>query len=65
MGTQQINNTILVAVPYYGSLSLPPLGLSRLFSVVVLDTASSKVGGMEVRVNSWCGPQYGNAAIAV
>jgi predicted Fe-Mo cluster-binding NifX family protein len=138
MSTQQINNSILVAVPYYGSLSLPPLGLSRLFFVAEVDAASSKVGLMEIQVwdpkkepnlsvwmrkqgfsgvicsdscshyqvalnaeniwlmgkqegeaaevverwatgaldesgschlgrqlNSWCGPQYGNAAIAV
>ena len=50
MSTQQITKTILVAVPYYGSLSLPPLGLSRLFFVALLDTASSKVGGMEIQV---------------
>lgn len=46
----QIKNTILVAVPYYGSLSLPPLGLSRLFFVALVDTVSSKVGGMEIQV---------------
>jgi len=50
MNTQQINNPILVAVPYYGSLSLPPLGLSRLFFVAAVDTASRKVGKIEIQV---------------
>ena len=48
MSTQK--NTILVAVPYYGSLSLPPLGLSRLFFVAPVDTQSSKVGRIEIQV---------------
>lgn len=50
MNTQQINNTIHVAVPYYGSLSLPPLGLSRLFFVASVDTSSNKVGRIEIQV---------------
>lgn len=50
MNTQQTNSIIHVAVPYYGSLSLPPLGLSRLYFVAGIDTASSKVGRMEIQV---------------
>jgi hypothetical protein len=50
MSTEQTTKNILVAVPYYGSLSLPPLGLSRLFFVAAVDTASRKVGRVEIQV---------------
>lgn len=50
MNAQQITNSMLVAVPYYGSLTLPPLGLSRLFFVAVVDTASKKVGRIDIQV---------------
>lgn len=50
MNTPQINNTIHVAVPYYGSLTLPPLGLSRLFFVAGVDTESNKVARIEIQV---------------
>jgi predicted Fe-Mo cluster-binding NifX family protein len=50
MSEHQINNSILVAVPYYGSLTLPPLGLSRLFFVAFVDTGSNKVERMEIQV---------------
>lgn len=50
MITQQSSNTVLVAVPYYGSLTLPPLGLSRLFFVAAVDTASGKVARIEIQV---------------
>ena len=50
MSTQETNKAVLVAVPYYGSLTLPPLGLSRLFFVASVDTASGKVGRIEIQV---------------
>ncbi|MDO9067307.1 MAG: hypothetical protein Q7W05_02490 [Deltaproteobacteria bacterium] len=50
MNEQQVNNTVHVAVPYYGSLTLPPLGLSRLFFVAGVDTESNKVGRIEIQV---------------
>ena len=50
MNAQQANNCIRVAVPYYGSLSLPPLGLSRLFFVASVDPASRKVSRLEIQV---------------
>ena len=51
MSAQQTNKKqVLVAVPYYGSLSLPPLGLSRLFFIAPVDTASRRVGPMKIQV---------------
>ncbi|MDD2852489.1 MAG: hypothetical protein PHY09_11430 [Desulfuromonadaceae bacterium] len=52
MNTPETNNTntVHVAVPYYGSLTLPPLGLSRLFFVAGVDTESNKVGRIDIQV---------------
>ncbi|MBI2353825.1 MAG: hypothetical protein HYV06_02150 [Deltaproteobacteria bacterium] len=50
MIAQQSSHTVFVAVPYYGSLTLPPLGLSRLFFVAAVDTASRKVARIEIQV---------------
>lgn len=50
MSAQQTNHTTLVAVPYYGSLSLPRLGLSRLFFVAAVDTATRRVCRIEIQV---------------
>lgn len=50
MITQHSSNTVFVAVPYYGSLTLPPLGLSRLFFAAAVDTATRKVARIEIQV---------------
>lgn len=47
---QSSNSTALIAVPYYGSLTLPPLGLSRLFFAAAVDTISRKILSIEIQV---------------
>ncbi|HEU0265342.1 MAG TPA: hypothetical protein VFR01_06400 [Geobacterales bacterium] len=42
---------IRVAVPYYGSLSAPPLGLARLYFVAEVDSESRSV--MDVSLQVW------------
>ncbi len=50
MSAQRSNKTISIAVPYYGTLTLPPLGLSRVFFIASVDTASRKVTNIELQV---------------
>lgn len=46
----QSESTKTVAVPYYGSLSMPPLGLSRVFFAATVDPVTRKVARMEIQV---------------
>lgn len=46
----ETENTKLVAVPYYGNLLMPPLGLTRVFFVATVDLGSKKVTRMELQV---------------
>ena len=50
MSAQLSNQTIFVAVPYYGTLTLPPLGLSRVFFIATVDVATRKVTNNELQV---------------
>ncbi|HEY4744169.1 MAG TPA: hypothetical protein VIH45_05880 [Desulfuromonadaceae bacterium] len=50
MSAHRTYQTVLVAVPYYGTLTLPPLGLSRLFFVATVDIAARKAISIELQV---------------
>lgn len=50
MSAQQASHTVLIAVPYYGSLSMPPLGLSRVFFFAAVDSATGKLRRVGIEV---------------
>lgn len=50
MSAHRSNQTVLVAVPYYGTLTLPPLGLSRVFFIATVDIAANKASNIELQV---------------
>jgi len=50
MKTNRQNNLTRIAVPYYGALSLPPSGLSRVFFLVEVNLESETADNISLQV---------------
>lgn len=50
MKTQRHEDKTLIAVPYYGTLSLPPSGLVRVFFLVKVDLVESVITSLSLQV---------------
>ncbi len=58
---QQVHRLVKIAVPYYGTLSLPPLGLARIYFVAKVDPATRTAVNIELKV--WNPKQKPNLSI--
>lgn len=50
MKTQIEEDKALIAVPYYGTLSLPPSGLTRIFFLVKVDLVQMVIDNLSLQV---------------
>jgi predicted Fe-Mo cluster-binding NifX family protein len=58
---RQLHRFVQIAVPYYGILSFPPLGLARIYFVVKVDPATRTAVNIELKV--WNPRQVPNLSI--